>query len=201
MGRCLRLNNWLIYCLVLAVAILATYSARDMFIYQGLYRRAALFFSPSASATRASVPRVTSSLLPSTTTATRFFSHTPNVMAANEEHKAATASPADITEQAQQTSSSTSTENNKSTPLALPAAPQEGALKLDVSGAGGSVKLDHLGPLVVNQDGSLSRISNWDKMTEIEKKNTLRVLGKRNQQRLEALKAANNGNAGEKIEG
>jgi hypothetical protein len=36
----------------------------------------------------------------------------------------------------------------------------------------------------------MSRISNWDQMTQIEKKNTLRVLGKRNKQRLEALRAA-----------
>lgn len=44
--------------------------------------------------------------------------------------------------------------------------------------------------MVVNTDGTLSRIANWDGMTEIEKKTTLRVLGKRNKQRLEALKAA-----------
>lgn len=51
------------------------------------------------------------------------------------------------------------------------------------------MKLDHLGPMVVNQDGTLSRISNWDQMSEIERKNTLRVLGKRNKIRSEALKA------------
>ncbi|PWY86299.1 hypothetical protein BO70DRAFT_361131 [Aspergillus heteromorphus CBS 117.55] len=60
--------------------------------------------------------------------------------------------------------------------------------QLDVSGDGSTVKLDHLGPLVVNQDGSLSRISNWEQMTEIERTNTLRVLGKRNKSRLDALK-------------
>ncbi|PYH73993.1 uncharacterized protein BO88DRAFT_401571 [Aspergillus vadensis CBS 113365] len=70
--------------------------------------------------------------------------------------------------------------------LALPDA--ESATKLDVSGDGSAVALDHLGPVVVNQDGTLSRISNWEAMTEIEKKNTLRVLGKRNKMRLEALK-------------
>ena len=42
--------------------------------------------------------------------------------------------------------------------------------------------------MVVNVDGSLSRISNWDKMTEMEQKSTMRVLGKRNKARLEALK-------------
>jgi hypothetical protein len=59
--------------------------------------------------------------------------------------------------------------------------------------SGSTVKLDHLGPMVVNTDGTLSRIGNWEKMTEMEKKNTLRILGKRNKQRLEALRAAEQG--------
>lgn len=71
--------------------------------------------------------------------------------------------------------------------------------QLDLSGGGSIAKLDHLGPMVVNVDGTLSRISNWEQMTEIEKKTTLRVLGKRNKQRLDALKAAEG--AGAKGEG
>jgi len=76
-------------------------------------------------------------------------------------------------------------------PLPLPEPPHDvdGVNKtLDVSGGGTTVKLDHLGPLVVNQDGTMSRIANWAEMAEIEKKNTLRILGKRNQLRLEALR-------------
>ncbi|CDM28028.1 hypothetical protein DTO013E5_4039 [Penicillium roqueforti] len=65
----------------------------------------------------------------------------------------------------------------------------DGSIKLDMSGGGTAVKLDHLGPMVVNVDGTLSQIGNWQQMTEIEKSNTLRVLGKRNQKRLEALRA------------
>jgi predicted Fe-S protein YdhL (DUF1289 family) len=42
--------------------------------------------------------------------------------------------------------------------------------------------------MVVNKDGSLSRIENWAEMSEMERKNTLRVLGKRNKQRLGELK-------------
>ncbi|KAL4870652.1 hypothetical protein BDV12DRAFT_48045 [Aspergillus spectabilis] len=61
--------------------------------------------------------------------------------------------------------------------------------QLNVNGDG--VKLDHLGPLIVNADGTLSRIGNWAQMTEIEQRNTLRVLGKRNKERMERLKAAN----------
>lgn len=62
-------------------------------------------------------------------------------------------------------------------------------LRLDL-GADRGVTLDHLGPMVVNADGTLSRIGNWEQMTEIERQNTLRILGKRNKQRLEKLRAA-----------
>lgn len=190
-------NQLIIYCLVLAVAILlptscyhyssSSSSTRDMSIYQGLYRRAAqLFFAP------ASIPRATfqsRSSTATTTTTTRLFSHTSSTnMAANSDPK---------TQQEASSSTENSTTNADSSPLALPPA-EEDAQKLDVSGSGSSVKLDHLGPLVVNRDGTLSRIANWDKMTEIEKKNTLRILGKRNQLRRDALNAANN--EGEKAE-
>lgn len=74
-------------------------------------------------------------------------------------------------------------------PLGLPSPPSaEEATKLDMSSGSDTVKLDHLGPLVVNKDGSLSRISNWDQMTEQEKKSTLKILGKRNKSRTDALK-------------
>jgi len=56
-----------------------------------------------------------------------------------------------------------------------------------MSTGGNTVKLDHMGPLVVNKDGTLSRITNWAQMSEIEKGNTLRVLGRRNKARREAL--------------
>jgi prenylcysteine oxidase/farnesylcysteine lyase len=61
-----------------------------------------------------------------------------------------------------------------------------GAPQLQVGGEG--MTLDELGPMVVNKDGSLSRIENWAEMSEMERKNTLRVLGKRNKQRLGELK-------------
>lgn len=70
---------------------------------------------------------------------------------------------------------------------ALPA-PEQGTTTLDVSGDGSTVKLDRLGPLVVNADGTMSRIGNWAEMSAIEKENTLRILGQRNKQRMEALK-------------
>jgi hypothetical protein len=88
-------------------------------------------------------------------------------------------------------------------PLYLPASDpsnpisNEDGVKLDMSGGGTTVKLDHLGPMVVNVDGTLSQIGNWQQMTEVEKENTLRVLGKRNQRRLEVLRAKENGAGGE----
>lgn len=73
-------------------------------------------------------------------------------------------------------------------PLALPpAAANDDAAATQVPVGGEGIKLDHLGPLVVNKDGTLSRISNWAQMTEIERQNTLRILGKRNQLRREGL--------------
>ncbi|PSS00590.1 hypothetical protein BD289DRAFT_334684, partial [Coniella lustricola] len=57
---------------------------------------------------------------------------------------------------------------------------------------GKTVALDHLGPIVVGKDGTISRIANWGEMAEIERQNTLRILGKRNQLRLAALREEKN---------
>ncbi|KAJ7468687.1 hypothetical protein FB451DRAFT_379174 [Mycena latifolia] len=63
----------------------------------------------------------------------------------------------------------------------------EGASESDVPQlytGGPAVKIEDLGPMVVNSDGTLSRISNWSNMTEAEKERTLRVLSARNKIRL-----------------
>lgn len=73
-------------------------------------------------------------------------------------------------------------------PLPLPEPEAGSAAQLD-AGTGQSVKLGHLGPMVVNRDGTLSRIANWEHMSEFERQNTLRILGKRNQLRMETLRA------------
>ncbi|KAK1832787.1 hypothetical protein QBC39DRAFT_348219 [Podospora conica] len=75
---------------------------------------------------------------------------------------------------------------------ALPAVPDAAAtgenapqvLRVD----GAAVVLDHLGPMVIGRDGTVSRIANWGEMADIERENTLRVLGRRNQIRLAALR-------------
>lgn len=42
--------------------------------------------------------------------------------------------------------------------------------------------------MVVGRDGTVSRIANWGEMAEIERRNALRILGKRNQLRLATLR-------------
>ncbi|KAI9509897.1 hypothetical protein F5148DRAFT_977556 [Russula earlei] len=55
------------------------------------------------------------------------------------------------------------------------------AVKFNVSQSVASAKYDALGPLVVNSDGTLSRITNWPEMTPTERERTFRVLVARNQ--------------------
>jgi hypothetical protein len=88
--------------------------------------------------------------------------------------------------------SNTASADPKKEQLALPELPSSegGSTILDMSNGDTTIKLDHLGPMVVGVDGTLSRISNWDSMADIEKKNTLRIIGKRNQARLAALREA-----------
>lgn len=52
---------------------------------------------------------------------------------------------------------------------------------------GETVAMDDLGPMVVNSDGTLRRITNWDSMTKQEQANTLRLISARNKKRLAAL--------------
>ncbi|CAL1166519.1 unnamed protein product, partial [Cladocopium goreaui] len=51
------------------------------------------------------------------------------------------------------------------------------------------VKMDHLGPVILNDDGSMRRIANWREMTEHERQVALRRIGQRNQRRLAKLTA------------
>jgi hypothetical protein len=74
-----------------------------------------------------------------------------------------------------------------SAPLFLPAPTDVSSTSTSTSQ---TVKLDALGPMVINSDGTLSRIHNWAEMTEAERERTLRILGKRNQLRRENILAA-----------
>ncbi|KAJ3206352.1 hypothetical protein HDU82_004554 [Entophlyctis luteolus] len=85
--------------------------------------------------------------------------------------------------------------------LALPYTAHNGgdenaaAATTTITVGGASVTLDRLGPVVINVDGTIARITNWDKMTEAERSNTLRLVARRNKERLQNL-AAQDGPAG-----
>jgi len=53
----------------------------------------------------------------------------------------------------------------------------------------GKLRLDSLGPVVLNSDGTISRIANWDKMTPAEQERTQRIVARRNEQRRKRLEA------------
>ena len=72
--------------------------------------------------------------------------------------------------------------------LALPAPEDINSLiTLDVS-SGQAVTLDHLGPVVVNSDGTLARITNWSQMSDQEQQVTKRRIAKRNIDRLKVFR-------------
>lgn len=54
---------------------------------------------------------------------------------------------------------------------------------------GQAMKLDHLGPIIINTDGTTRRIDNWETLTEKEKETTWRRIKKRNAERREMLEA------------
>ncbi|KAJ9115160.1 hypothetical protein QFC24_007071 [Naganishia onofrii] len=75
-------------------------------------------------------------------------------------------------------------------PLALPPPPSEETKgrSLNVQEEN-KVALDELGPLIVNSDGTLSRIQNWQCLSDVEKERMVRLIVKRrNVQRLDKLK-------------
>ncbi|TBU21484.1 hypothetical protein BD311DRAFT_772042 [Dichomitus squalens] len=69
-------------------------------------------------------------------------------------------------------------------PLALPApSDAEDVEHITLDGTR-TFTFNKLGPVVVNSDGTLSRIANWEQMAPIERETTLRVLVARNKVRL-----------------
>ena len=74
--------------------------------------------------------------------------------------------------------------------LALPA-PEDASAKITLDVATGEpVTLDAMGPVVVNTDGTLSRITNWDRMEEQERDVVKRRICKRNVERLRGFAAS-----------
>ncbi|BFZ58420.1 hypothetical protein PYCC9005_005482 [Savitreella phatthalungensis] len=60
---------------------------------------------------------------------------------------------------------------------------------------GERISLDVLGPMVINSDGSVSRIANWHDLTEAEQARILRVIARRNAARRQALERLSDGEA------
>lgn len=60
-----------------------------------------------------------------------------------------------------------------------------GSNKLETNG--NHIKFDNLGPVIVNKDGTLSRIINWNEMTESERTATSKRITSRNQERKKKL--------------
>ena len=52
-----------------------------------------------------------------------------------------------------------------------------------------ALRLTALGPIIINSDGTTSRIANYASMTPEEQQNTLRMIGLRNKKRLAELRA------------
>ncbi len=52
---------------------------------------------------------------------------------------------------------------------------------------GSTIKLDALGPIIVNSDGTISRIANWVNLTDRERTVALRRIASRNKERVEKL--------------
>ena len=52
------------------------------------------------------------------------------------------------------------------------------------------VKMDNLGPIILNSDGTMSRINGWENLTEGERERSLRLIAKRNKARKESLMQA-----------
>ena len=52
---------------------------------------------------------------------------------------------------------------------------------------GESMTFHHIGPIIVNVDGSTSRIGNWDEMSKVEQEIAWKRISARNQKRRDAL--------------
>lgn len=75
----------------------------------------------------------------------------------------------------------------------MPLAIEQGSSSHTVTVGGDAVKLDQLGPIVLNKDGTMSRVNNWAEMTEPEKCATKRMIAKRNLLRKEELQMEQHG--------
>ena len=57
---------------------------------------------------------------------------------------------------------------------------------------GESIKLEELGPIIINPDGTTRRITNWANLTKQEQQSTYRLISARNKRRVAELEKASN---------
>jgi len=59
--------------------------------------------------------------------------------------------------------------------------------KLNINSNDDTTSFDELGPLLLNADGTLSRIKNWQELSDAEKQKAAKMVAKKNKQRKEQL--------------
>eukprot|EP01038_Epipyxis_sp_PR26KG_P005877 gene5877-8104_t len=77
--------------------------------------------------------------------------------------------------------------------LYLPPAPSdENEERVRQIKLGETISMDELGPIIVNSDGTIRRITNWNNLTKQEKESALRLISARNKKRIKAIQDAKN---------
>ena len=64
---------------------------------------------------------------------------------------------------------------------------------------GEALKLDELGPIIVNPDGTTRRIANWDSLSRQERESAWRLISARNRLRIERLRGQEVGEESDSI--
>ena len=52
---------------------------------------------------------------------------------------------------------------------------------------GETITFDNLGPMIINTDGTIGRITNWTEITDFERERTLKLIARRNKKRRQNL--------------
>ena len=76
---------------------------------------------------------------------------------------------------------------NRANVLLLPSG--DGLAGVRTLAVGDTMRLDELGPIILNEDGTISRITNWDELTQREKDKTFKMIARRNAERAKVLSA------------
>mmetsp|Transcript_4428 Transcript_4428/g.8224 ORF Transcript_4428/g.8224 Transcript_4428/m.8224 type:complete len:122 (-) Transcript_4428:2530-2895(-) len=77
--------------------------------------------------------------------------------------------------------------SGSSSPSTTPSATPSSSAFDDATTEESEASLEMLGPIVLNTDGTMSRISNWREMTSAERESAKRLIAKRNKSRKAAL--------------